>query len=85
MNKHENAHVSWPPSNETPDDAVFVYRHKDNGVLVYGMFDARKHQQKLFDAGYKHTATIKASVLLERVMNMESIHDVWEAIHFADS
>ena len=77
--------VRCAPPHNIQDDVVFIYRNDSGNAVVYGVADARKYQDELILNGYKHTATISASIILERAINMESIHDVWDAIHFIDT
>ena len=54
------------------DDFVFIFRHKSGMQMVFGTGDAEKYKYKLQDVGYKHTATLSASLWIERLLEKDS-------------
>lgn len=69
--------VSCKTPRVIQDDFVFIFRNDslpiDNGMYrVFGLGDAHQYRQTMIDNGYKHTATLSASIWIERLLSKDS-------------
>ena len=67
-----DAIVNCQYPRRTQDDFVFIYRKDDGECRVFGISDANFYHEELLNNGYKHTATLSASMWLEKLI--ESSH-----------
>jgi len=60
---------NWPPPHKSQDETLFVYRHPDNGALVYGLNDSLENHNKLIAKGYEHTGSLSGAIVMQLLIN----------------
>jgi len=64
---HELVSFGLPPNKEQ-DEFVFVFKKNDD-YAVYGTIDAEMNKYKLQDKGFRHIATLSASIWISNLLN----------------